>query len=418
MKNWRKEMKISLISKVTYITILIVAIVLSLVLFYFYYSIRQIAISSIRNDLEQSINFLNSRGFNNMESMMRGALIQKYKRDFYLIVDGEILSDPYNLGYVEIQESGRKKIEDRVFYFLKVNSRIIIGRDITPTVIFLEEMKFRFVLIYILALLITGILTYFITKNSMKHLKIFVSELENIKGNDLSFRYLKPNTNDEIDELVVKFNELMDRVEKNYKLQEEFVSNVSHELKTPIANIIGYSEMLKRWGHKDKSILEESVDSIRQTAYKMKELIENMLLLSKNFQLETEKIELRPLVEKIAQQKEKQFGKKFEISGNGTINANKEALEMIISNLLNNAIFHGKPPYEIKLSENNIKIIDHGPGISKEEQEKIFERFYKSRNSKGHGLGLFLVKQLCKQMNLEISVESNVGYTKFEIKGA
>jgi len=411
-------MKISLISKVTYITTLIVALVLSIVLFTFYFSIKDVAMRSIINDLKQTVSFLNSKGFNNVEIMMKGMLIQKFKRDFYLIFDGEVLSDPYNIGYIEIRESGTKKIEDRVFYFLKVNPRLIVGRDMTPVAVFLEDIKLRFVFIYILALLLTSFLTYLTTRNSMKHLKNFVSELENIKGNDLGFRFLKPNTNDEIDELVEKFNELMNRVEKNYKLQEEFVSNVSHELKTPISNLIGYSEMLKRWGYKDKSILEESVNSIRDTAYKMKELIENMLLLSKNFKLETEKIELRPLVEKIAQQKEKQYGQKIEISGNGTITANKEALEMIISNLLNNAIFHGKPPYEIKLSENKIEIIDHGSGISKEEQEKIFERFYKSRNSKGHGLGLFLVKQLCNQMNLDISVKSIEGYTKFEIKGA
>ncbi|MBO8139306.1 MAG: HAMP domain-containing histidine kinase [Thermosipho sp. (in: Bacteria)] len=408
----------SLISKVTYITTLIVALVLSIVLFTFYFSIKDVAMRSIINDLKQTVSFLNSKGFNNVEIMMKGMLIQKFKRDFYLIFDGEVLSDPYNIGYIEIRESGTKKIEDRVFYFLKVNPRLIVGRDMTPVAVFLEDIKLRFVFIYILALLLTSFLTYLTTRNSMKHLKNFVSELENIKGNDLGFRFLKPNTNDEIDELVEKFNELMDRVEKNYKLQEEFVSNVSHELKTPISNLIGYSEMLKRWGYKDKSILEESVNSIRDTAYKMKELIENMLLLSKNFKLETEKIELRSLVEKIAQQKEKQYGQKIEISGNGTITANKEALEMIISNLLNNAIFHGKPPYEIKLSENKIEIIDHGSGISKEEQEKIFERFYKSRNSKGHGLGLFLVKQLCNQMNLDISVKSIEGYTKFEIKGA
>ena len=210
-------MKISLISKVTYITTLIVALVLSIVLFTFYFSIKDVAMRSIINDLKQTVSFLNSKGFNNVEMMMKGMLIQKFKRDFYLIFDGEVLSDPYNIGYIEIRESGTKKIEDRVFYFLKVNPRLIVGRDMTPVAVFLEDIKLRFVFIYILALLLTSFLTYLTTRNSMKHLKNFVSELENIKGNDLGFRFLKPNTNDEIDELVEKFNELMDRVEKNYK---------------------------------------------------------------------------------------------------------------------------------------------------------------------------------------------------------
>ncbi|SHH29105.1 sensor histidine kinase [Thermosipho atlanticus] len=406
----------SLTSKITYLTTLIVAIVLSIVLITFYFSIRTVAINSIKNDLRESATFLNKHGFGTMERIMRGMFLQNSKRDFYLIYNGEVLSDPYNLGYLDIKMSGLQKIGDRTFYFLKINEKMIVAKDITPIMRFLNDIRMRFFLIYILAVSLTSFLTYIVSKNSMKHLKNFVTELANIKGNDLGFRFIKPNTNDEIDELVEKFNELMDRVEKNYKLQEEFVSNVSHELKTPIANLIGYSEMLRRWGYKDKTILEESVESIRETAYKMKELIENMLLLSKNYQLTTEKIDMRPLTEKIVKLKEKQYNVKISLSGNGTIIANKEALERIISNLLENAILHGKPPYEIKLSENKIEIIDHGPGISKEEQEKIFERFYKSRSSKGHGLGLFLVKQLCNQMNLKISIESKNGYTKFEIR--
>ncbi|MBO8160883.1 MAG: HAMP domain-containing histidine kinase [Thermosipho sp. (in: Bacteria)] len=407
----------SLSSKITYITTLIVALVLSIVLITFYFSIRNIAIASIRDDLLEAIKILNSQGLMREMMLMKGMPGQRQK-DFYLKYDGIVLFDPYELGNILVEKNEIKKIEGRTYYFLKVNNNVVIGKDITPTIIFLDNLKKRFIFLYIISLILTSLLTYFITRNSMKHLKSFVNELENIKGNDLGFRFIKPNTNDEIDELVEKFNELMDRVEKNYKLQEEFVSNVSHELKTPIANLIGYSEMLKRWGHKDKSILEESIESIRETANKMKELIDNMLILSKNYQIDTKQLELRPLVEKIVKQKEEQHGQNISIIGNGTINANEEALERVISNLLENAILHGKAPYEVILSENKIEVIDHGPGISKEEQEKIFERFFKSRSSKGHGLGLFLVKQLCEQMNLKINLESESGYTKFVIKGA
>ncbi|QTA37189.1 HAMP domain-containing histidine kinase [Thermosipho ferrireducens] len=406
----------SLSTKITLVTTLVVTIVMSIVLTGIYLLVKQTAINTQIKDISSIPHIFNNiMNKGNMSGMMQGMMWMGPRRDFYVSKNGKVVLDPYGIG--PITEKGLKKIDNRYYIFLSFPSKVIIGRDITPTINFVERIKILFVFMVILSSGIVTVLTFFITRSSTKHLRSFVKQIESLDGRDLGFRLLKPNTHDEVDELIEKFNKLMERLEKYYKLQEEFVSNVSHELKTPIANLIGYTEMLKRWGSKNKEVLEESINSICETAYTMKHLVENMLFISSNVTLELTPIELKKLVSQIVAEKEKQYGKKILLSGEGTIVANEKGLERIISILLDNAIQHGSPPFEVQLYKNSIVVIDHGKGISKEEQSKIFERFYKSRSSKGHGLGLFIVKTLCEQMNLKIHLESYNGFTKFEITG-
>lgn len=390
----------SISSKVTYITTVITAITMAIVLILLYSSIRLMIYQSTKKDLIESVRPWLVTPMGRMHNP---------KNDIYISKDGIVIVDPYEIG--PINKIGKFEINGRTYLFLRAEN-LIVGKDITPIVNYLNNIKKIFVYIFAISLSLISFLTYFITKKSTKHLRNFVSELSKIKGDNLSYRFIKPNTHDEVDELVEKFNELMDRVEKNYKLQEEFVSNVSHELKTPIANLIGYSKMLERWGHKDEQILKEAIDSIAQTSKQMKELVENMILLSKNLELDMEQINLRTLVEGIV------AGYKdieIKIIGDGTILANKEALEIVIKNLIENAIYHGKAPVEIKLYQDRIEVSDHGEGISNDLRERIFEKFHKSRKSKGHGLGLYIVKKLCDQMGLDIYIK-NDKYTTFVVE--
>ncbi|ABR30175.1 histidine kinase [Thermosipho melanesiensis] len=381
----------SISTKVTYITTVISAIILAIVLIFIYSTIQNLIIKSTKADLLESA---------------RLPMMRHMRKDIYLLKDGILISDPYGLGIMN--KNGKIKINDRVYLFVKPYQNTIIAKDITSIENFILNIKKRFITLFIFSTLLISFSTYLITKNSMKHLKNFVIKLSKLKGTELNYRFAKPNTKDEVDELVEKFNELMDKVEKNYKLQEEFVSNVSHELKTPIANLIGYSKMLQRWGMKDKEILKESVENIFNTALNMKELVENMIIISKRYDLETEKVNLKPFVEKIVP-------KEVKISGNGTIIANKDALEIVIKNLVNNALTHGKAPVEVYLYENKIEIKDSGNGISDDLKNKIFEKFSKSRKSKGHGLGLYIVKKLCDQMGLNVYLK-DCKHTTFVIE--
>ncbi|MDE7211223.1 MAG: HAMP domain-containing protein [Lachnospiraceae bacterium] len=84
---------------------------------------------------------------------------------------------------------------------------------------------------------------------------------------------------DELRELAETFNDMLDRLETSYESQKQFVSDASHELRTPIAVVQGYANMLKRWGSKDEAVLEESVEAISSEALQMQEWVEKLLFL-------------------------------------------------------------------------------------------------------------------------------------------
>ncbi|GAB4273609.1 MAG: hypothetical protein Kow00111_27420 [Thermincola ferriacetica] len=89
------------------------------------------------------------------------------------------------------------------------------------------------------------------------------------------------NSHDELKELAETFNEMLDRIQASYEQQNRFVSDASHELRTPISVIQGYANLLNRWGKDDKAVLEESISAIKNEADNMKDLVEKLLFLAR-----------------------------------------------------------------------------------------------------------------------------------------
>lgn len=93
---------------------------------------------------------------------------------------------------------------------------------------------------------------------------------------------LSSSSKDELDQMANTFNNMMDLLEENYKKQEQFVSDASHELKTPLTVVESYANMLKRWGMKRPDILEEAIEAIHSESLRMKQLTSQMLVLAKD----------------------------------------------------------------------------------------------------------------------------------------
>jgi len=176
---------------------------------------------------------------------------------------------------------------------------------------------------------------------------------------------------------------------------------------------MGYVNMLRRWGLKDEEILNESINAIEESSKEIKEIIENMLLIAKVETLTREPIDLFEFTDEIVRQRFK--GKDISIEGQGVTESNKEGLGIIISILLSNAFAHGQPPVEIKISNDRIDVINHGPKIPEEDLQKIFNRFYKGKDSQGTGLGLYIAGEISKKIGMEIKVDSNDERTIFSI---
>jgi two-component system phosphate regulon sensor histidine kinase PhoR len=238
----------------------------------------------------------------------------------------------------------------------------------------------------------------------------------------------KYNKNDKIGVLTV----IKDVSEQTMieQLRNEFIENVSHEFRTPMTLISGVAESLKIWEDLPKKEKKRALDIIEIETKRLEKLVTELLSLAnvKNKSSEAQalsKFDVSLLMEEVIKTMN-QIGKSKNISLILTIKsrplivkANYQLLYQAISNLIDNAIKYSFKDQSVKIivrklsNQAQIKVIDQGIGISKNDQQRIFERFYrvvKDRNSKtgGSGIGLSLVKSILDAIDGQVSVESKL----------
>lgn len=238
----------------------------------------------------------------------------------------------------------------------------------------------------------------------------------------------KYNKNDKIGVLTV----IKDVSEQTMieQLRNEFIENVSHEFRTPMTLISGVAESLKIWEDLPKKEKKRALDIIEIETKRLEKLVTELLSLAnvKNKSSEAQalsKFDVSLLIEEVIKTMN-QIGKSKNISLILTIKsrplivkANYQLLYQAISNLIDNAIKYSFKDQSVKIivrklsNQAQIKVIDQGIGISKNDQQRIFERFYrvvKDRNSKtgGSGIGLSLVKSILDAIDGQVSVESKL----------
>lgn len=225
---------------------------------------------------------------------------------------------------------------------------------------------------------------------------------------------------------LIKFEDVTD-IRKIEIEKQDFFINASHELKTPLTSILGYSELLINMNSKNKNSDKKTdfIKRINSEALRMKELVLNMLTLSRmeaNWQ-ETidEKIDIKDIIFNVLESNKINAQKKninIEIKTESAfIMANKEKITEVINNLVDNAIKYTDEGGHIKIDLKNngdkatFVVKDDGCGIENKYLNRIFERFFRVKNEKylkvqGTGLGLTIVKNICAHYNADIYIES------------
>ncbi len=246
--------------------------------------------------------------------------------------------------------------------------------DITESIQNMHRFFLFFILLYIALIMFVGKFGQHGIEKLLQPLRSMSVTANRLTVNNLhSERLNVAGTKNELRELAGTMNAMLDRLECSYESQKQFVSDASHELRTPIAVIQGYANLLARWGKEDKEILEESIDAIMKEANSMKELVE------KHRRIEA------PVLEDVM------------------VYGDEQALKQAIRVFIDNAIKYTADGDTIRISCKNqegtciIIIEDTGIGMKKEEIKQIFERFYRAdsvRNGgvEGHRLGLSIVK--------------------------
>ncbi|MBL4934543.1 HAMP domain-containing histidine kinase [Clostridium sp. YIM B02515] len=278
------------------------------------------------------------------------------------------------------------------------------------------------------------ILGYMVGKRMLKPIDYITKTAENISINNLKERIEVKGPDDELKVLANTFNKMIDRLQDAFNRQTQFVSDASHELRTPIAVIQGYANLLDRWGKDDRTALEKSIYGIKLEAGNMANLIEKLLFLAKGESgqkvVEKKEFYLNELIDEVVKES-MLIEESHKITNSSNVKVKiladykmiKQLLRIFIENSLKFTPEEGTIDISSEANGKEVKISvrDNGIGIPKDEIEKIFDRFYtvdKSRSKElgGTGIGLSIAKWIVNMHQGTIDVESQEGkWTKITV---
>lgn len=280
----------------------------------------------------------------------------------------------------------------------------------------------------ILGLLIAVISGIFISRNILRPLRSIINTAREIEVNDLGKRIEITGSNDELQELAKTFNHMLNRIQTGFEQQRRFVSDASHELRTPVTVISGYANMLDRWGKEDPDALEEGISAIKSEAANMYELIEKLLLLAradygKHIVTKTA-VEMEPLLEEIAQET-RLIAPNHQIvlvqNDPAAVYADASSIKEMLRIFIENSIKYTPSGETIRIASQKadnyleISVEDNGIGIPEEEQPNIFDRFYRVDKSRtkatggSTGLGLSIARWIADEHASTIHLTSKPG---------
>ncbi len=276
----------------------------------------------------------------------------------------------------------------------------------------------QLVYVSIISIIISIIIAITLSKKISKPIKNINDKAKELGSNfDIEF-----NESDyiEVSELSKTLNDTTLKLKEKYNLQKDIISNISHDLKTPLTIIKGYAEVIRDTKSKKKNIyLEDIINEVDN----LNNMINNIIETSKieaNSYIDKEEIDICLIMDKVLIRLEKIINDKNVIikynKSKLISNVDSKKIEQVFYNLLVNAIDHVGNDNTIEININNIvEIIDHGKGI--DDTTHIFDKYYTTHNSKtSSGLGLYIVKTILEQHNIKYGVESIKNkYTKFYI---
>ena len=283
-----------------------------------------------------------------------------------------------------------------------------------------------FVLLYILFTALIFFIIDYIRRNIIvqKPLNDILDATNLISKGEFDIK-LKPRHNynnyDELDKIMININKMAIGLRNDEILKNDFISNFSHEIKTPIAIMNGYINLLKR-NEMSKEERDEYIDKLYNSSINLSNLISNILKLNKleNGEMELKDVNLSSVLENVIISYDELINNKkinFDIDMDDRLikYTNESFIQLIFSNLISNAIKFSKYEgiVEIKLKNKNdyieFMVKDNGIGMSKDTIIHIFNRFYQgdtSHKTEGNGLGLSMVKKAIDRLGYKISIES------------
>ena len=403
-----------------------IAIIIFTFLIFAFYATKGIIEVSSQNELIKKVEEMSEDYPEDFENFDDGIYFSVYKNNN--IVKGVIpKKTPENIKTSIDKVSEVKKHKEKILYYdKKINDTTFI-RGILPISKAIENTKMLTITLFLISpflILLIAFGGFRLMKKAFRPVSNLSLTAEEIRNTgDFSKRLYTGQTKDEIYNMATVLNSMLDSLENNYLKEKQFSNDVSHELRTPLSVILSESEYGIEYSTDKESV--ESFNIIKKQSLNMKKIIESLLELSRvdNKYLNKENTNISNLTKSIIEDrknllKEKNIKINYSINPDITILTNQVLFTRLVDNLLSNAIKFTKDTVTVNLyrKENNIilDIIDNGIGISPENINRIWQRFYQvdeSRNkysNQGVGLGLSFVKDIIKTNQWKIDVKSEL----------
>ena len=371
-----------------------------------------------------------------------------YKRNIFIRIiqeDGKVINSSEKFDYrIKTPDESRKKAENNekhledkgrhiIYTNVKFQSKkygivyIQIVKDMYNEYDFLKILFAITATADFIGIIASIILGYIVSKKMLKPIDHITKTAENIGIRNLKERIEIKGPEDELKRLANTFNNMIDRLQGAFDRQAQFVSDASHELRTPIAVIQGYANLLDRWGKDDRDALEKSIYGIKVEAANMANLTEKLLFLAKGDSgtqlIEKKEFCLNELIDEVVRES-KLIEKDHIISSNKndavSVFADYKMIKQMLRVFVDNSMKFTPKGGIIDVSSEvqgkvvKITISDTGIGIPKDEIENIFNRFYvvdksRSKEKGGTGLGLSIAKWIIDMHQGTIDIKSEEG---------
>lgn len=276
--------------------------------------------------------------------------------------------------------------------------------------------------VYVSLVLLTTFGGYLLAKKATKPISEMAGEITKISSDNLNERVRVPKTGDEIENLGKTFNSLLDRVDSAFKRERQFIGDVAHELKTPLATLRGEIELALAKKRKSE-VYRHALKEALLDAKRLSETLTNILDLAwSQTDAKLQKVDLSSLMNELTEVAQKMaLMKNQKIEGKImekiSVLGKKDKLSRVVLNLIDNAIKFTPDKGKIEITLNKeggfaiVAVTDNGDGISKADLSHVFERFYRGNRTKaaGSGLGLPIAKAIVEAHRGKIKIKSDKG---------
>lgn len=277
------------------------------------------------------------------------------------------------------------------------------------------ETRRTIVLILVFAAVAVVALSILLASQAIGPITRLSAAMQQIGSERLDLRLRGEERGDEIGELTRSFNDLLARLQEAFARERQFISDASHELKTPLTSINANAQLLLRWGDRDESIRRESLETIQRESAALADMVNGMLTLAKadrGDEIPKEPVSLSLVAqEAIRGAGQRATEKHLQIvldapNRSPLVEGDPHLLRQLVSNLVDNAIkFTNEGGVTVRVGGDEqmawIEVADTGPGVAEQDLPHIFDRFYRadksrSRDVPGTGLGLAIVRSIAR----------------------